>query len=181
MSSFAHLHVHSEYSLLDGACRINELMDRVKELGQSAVAITDHGVMYGAIDFYRAAKAKGIHPVIGCEVYVAPKSRFDKNYTNGEWHRHLILLCENMQGYKNLIHMVSLSFSEGFYIKPRVDMELLEKYHEGIICLSACLAGDIPTKISNGDYDGAKEAALEFERIFGKGKFLFRNSRPWYI
>ena len=172
MSSFAHLHVHSEYSLLDGACRINELMDRVKELGQSAVAITDHGVMYGAIDFYRAAKAKGIHPVIGCEVYVAPKSRFDKNYTNGEWHRHLILLCENMQGYKNLIHMVSLSFSEGFYIKPRVDMELLEKYHDGLICLSACLAGDIPTKISNGDYDGAKESALEFERIFGKGNFF---------
>ena len=172
MSSFAHLHVHSEYSLLDGACKINELMDRVKELGQSAVAITDHGVMYGAIDFYRAAKAKGINPIIGCEVYVAPKSRFDKNYTNGEWHRHLILLCENMQGYKNLIHMVSLSFSEGFYIKPRVDMELLEKYHEGIICLSACLAGDIPTKIANGDYDGAKETALEFERIFGKGNFF---------
>ncbi len=172
MSSFAHLHVHSEYSLLDGACKINELMDRVKELEQPAVAITDHGVMYGAVDFYRAAKAKGIHPIIGCEVYVAPKSRFDKNYTNGQWHRHLILLCENMQGYKNLIHMVSLSFSEGFYVKPRVDMELLEKHHEGLICLSACLAGDIPNKIINGDYDGAKESALEFERIFGKGNFF---------
>ena len=172
MSSFAHLHVHSEYSLLDGACKINELMDRVKELEQPAVAITDHGVMYGAVDFYRAAKAKGIHPIIGCEVYVAPKSRFDKNYTNGQWHRHLILLCENMQGYKNLIHMVSLSFSEGFYVKPRVDMELLEKHHEGLICLSACLAGDIPNKIINGDYDGAKESTLEFERIFGKGNFF---------
>lgn len=172
MSSFAHLHVHSEYSLLDGACRINELMERVKELNQPAVALTDHGVMYGAIDFYRAAKANGIHPIIGCEVYVAPKSRFDKNYTNGEWHRHLILLCENMQGYKNLIHMVSLSFSEGFYIKPRVDMELLEKHHEGIICLSACLAGDIPHKIMDGDYDGAKQTAIELERIFGKGNFF---------
>ncbi|MDR3766343.1 MAG: PHP domain-containing protein, partial [Butyricicoccus sp.] len=115
MEQFAHLHVHSEYSLLDGACRIEELMDRVAALGQPAVALTDHGVMYGAIDFYRAAKARGIHPVIGCEVYVAPKSRFDKNYVGGEWHRHLILLCENMEGYRNLIHMVSLSFAEGFY------------------------------------------------------------------
>ena len=172
MERFAHLHVHSEYSLLDGACRIEELMDRVAALGQPAVALTDHGVMYGAIDFYRAAKARGIHPVIGCEVYVAPKSRFDKNYVGGEWHRHLILLCENMEGYRNLIHMVSLSFAEGFYIKPRVDMELLRKHHKGLICLSACLAGEIPNKLMNGDYDGAKETALEFQSIFGEGNYF---------
>lgn len=172
MERFAHLHVHSEYSLLDGACRIEELMDRVAALGQPAVALTDHGVMYGAIDFYRAAKARGIHPVIGCEVYVAPKSRFDKTYVGGEWHRHLILLCENMEGYRNLIHMVSLSFSEGFYIKPRVDLELLKKHHQGLICLSACLAGEIPNKLMNGDYDGAKETALLYRDIFGEGNYF---------
>lgn len=171
MENFAHLHVHSEYSLLDGACRIELLMDQVAALGQPAVALTDHGVMYGAIDFYRAAKARGIHPVIGCEVYVAPGSRLDKSYVNGEWHRHLILLCENMTGYRNLIHMVSLSFAEGFYIKPRVDLELLRQHHEGIICLSACLAGDIPQRLSNGDYDGAKQSALNFLDIFGQGNF----------
>lgn len=172
MESFAHLHVHSEYSLLDGACRIEELMERVAALGQKSVALTDHGVMYGTIDFYRAAKAKGLHPVIGCEVYVAPKSRFDKSYAPGEWHRHLILLCENMQGYRNLIHMVSLSFAEGFYVKPRVDMELLRQHHEGLICLSACLAGEIPHKLMNGDYDGAKQTALEFQSIFGAGNYF---------
>lgn len=167
MEQFAHLHVHSEYSLLDGACRIEDLMARVAALGQPAVALTDHGVMYGAIDFYRAAKAAGVHPVIGCEVYVAPKSRTDRHYVGGEWHRHLVLLCENMEGYRNLIHMVSLSFSEGFYTKPRVDMELLRQHHQGLICLSACLAGEIPQKLINGDYDGAKEVALEFRDIFG--------------
>ena len=172
MERFAHLHVHSEYSLLDGACRIEELMDRVAALGQPAVALTDHGVMYGAIDFYRAARARGIHPVIGCEVYVAPKSRFDKNYVGGEWHRHLILLCENMEGYRNLIHMVSLSFAEGFYIKPRVDLELLKKHHKGLICLSACLAGEIPNRLMNGDYDGAKETALLYRDIFGEGNYF---------
>ncbi len=172
MEQFAHLHVHTEYSLLDGACRIDALMDRVAALGQPAIAVTDHGVMYGAIDFYRAAKARGIHPVIGCEVYVAPKSRFDKNYANGEWHRHLILLCENMEGYRNLIHMVSLSFSEGFYVKPRVDLELLRKHHKGLICLSACLAGEIPVKLMNGDYDGAKETALQYRDIFGEGNYF---------
>lgn len=171
MENFAHLHVHTEYSLLDGACRIEGLMDRVAALGQPAVAMTDHGVMYGAIDFYRAAKARGIHPVIGCEVYVAPHSRHEKSYAAGDWHRHLILLCENMEGYRNLIHMVSLSFSEGFYIKPRVDLELLKKHHKGLICLSACLAGQIPTQLVNGDYDGAKETALQYQDIFGVGNY----------
>ena len=172
MENFAHLHVHTEYSLLDGACRIEQLMDRVAELGQPAVAMTDHGVMYGAIDFYRAAKKRGIHPVIGCEVYVAPGSRHDRGYTNGEWHRHLVLLCENMEGYRNLIHIVSLSFSEGFYIRPRVDMELLRKHSKGLICLSACLAGAIPQDLMNGNYEGAKQRALEFREIFGENNFF---------
>lgn len=172
MENFAHLHVHTEYSLLDGACRIEKLMDRVAELGQTAVAMTDHGVMYGAIDFYRAAKARGIHPVIGCEVYVTPGSRFERSYAQGQWHRHLILLCENMEGYRNLIHMVSLSFSEGFYVRPRVDLDLLHKHSKGLICLSACLAGSIPQALMNGDYEGAKRQALEFREIFGENNFF---------
>ena len=172
MENFAHLHVHTEYSLLDGACRIEKLMDRVAELGQTAVAMTDHGVMYGAIDFYRAAKARGIHPVIGCEVYVTPGSRFERGYAQGQWHRHLILLCENMEGYRNLIHMVSLSFSEGFYVRPRVDLDLLRKHSKGLICLSACLAGSIPQALMNGDYEGAKKQALEFREIFGENNFF---------
>lgn len=172
MENFAHLHVHTEYSLLDGACRIEKLMDRVAELGQTAVAMTDHGVMYGAIDFYRAAKARGIHPVIGCEVYVTPGSRFERSYSQGQWHRHLILLCENMEGYRNLIHMVSLSFSEGFYVRPRVDLDLLRKHSKGLICLSACLAGSIPQALMNGDYEGAKRQALEFREIFGENNFF---------
>lgn len=172
MENFAHLHVHTEYSLLDGACRIEKLMDRVAELGQTAVAMTDHGVMYGAIDFYRAAKARGIHPVIGCEVYVTPGSRFERSYAQGQWHRHLILLCENMEGYRNLIHMVSLSFSEGFYVRPRVDLDLLRKHSKGLICLSACLAGSIPQALMNGDYEGAKRQALEFREIFGENNFF---------
>ena len=140
--SFAHLHVHTEYSLLDGACRIRDLAKRVKELGQDAVAITDHGVMYGAIDFYRACKAEGIHPVIGCEVYVAPRTRFDRIHELDAEARHLVLLCENEEGYRNLSYMVSLAYTEGFYIKPRVDMELLKKHSKGLIALSACLAGE---------------------------------------
>ena len=131
--AFAHRHLHTEYSLLDGANRIGPLLDRVKELGMDSAAITDHGVMYGVIDFYRACKAKGIHPVIGCEVYLAPHSRFDRSYINGEWHTHLILLCENMTGYRNLIHMVSCGFAEGFYMKPRIDMEMLRAHSEGLI------------------------------------------------
>ena len=171
MVPFAHLHVHSEYSLLDGACRIEELADRVAALGQTACALTDHGVMYGVIDFYRACKARGIHPVIGCEVYLAPHSRFDRSYVNGEWHSHLILLCENMTGYRNLIHMVSLGFAEGFYMKPRIDMELLRQYSEGLICLSACLAGAIPRAIAEGDMDGAYELCEDFLEIFDRDHF----------
>ena len=171
MVPFAHLHVHSEYSLLDGACRIEGLVDRVAALGQTACALTDHGVMYGVIDFYRACKAKGIHPVIGCEVYLAPHSRFDRSYHNGEWHSHLILLCENMTGYRNLIHMVSLGFAEGFYMKPRIDMELLRQHSEGLICLSACLAGAIPRAIADGDMDGAYELCEDFLEIFDRDHF----------
>ena len=171
MVPFAHLHVHSEYSLLDGACRIEGLVDRVAALGQTACALTDHGVMYGVIDFYRACKARGIHPVIGCEVYLAPHSRFDRSYLNGEWHSHLILLCENMTGYRNLIHMVSLGFAEGFYMKPRIDMELLRQHSEGLICLSACLAGVIPRALAEGDMDGAYELCEQFLEIFDRDHF----------
>lgn len=171
MVPFAHLHVHSEYSLLDGACRIEGLVDRVAALGQSACALTDHGVMYGVIDFYRACKAKGVHPVIGCEVYLAPHSRFDRSYVNGEWHSHLILLCENMTGYRNLIHIVSLGFAEGFYMKPRIDMELLRQHSEGLICLSACLAGVIPRALAEGDMDGAYELCEQFLEIFDRDHF----------
>ncbi len=168
---FVHLHLHSEYSLLDGACRIRELFDTVKEMGQNSVAITDHGVMYGAVDFYKAAKKAGIKPIIGCEVYVAPKSRFDKEKTSNAKYNHLILLCENETGYKNLIKMVSLSFTEGFYSKPRVDKELLAKYHEGLICLSACLAGEIPSALINNNYEAAKQAAIWYRDTFGEGNF----------
>ncbi|MBQ1372375.1 MAG: PHP domain-containing protein, partial [Oscillospiraceae bacterium] len=139
--SFVHLHLHTEYSLLDGACRINRLMERVKELGQTAVAITDHGVMYGVIDFYKAAKAAGIKPIIGCEVYVAPRTRFDKVHGIDNENAHLVLLCENETGYRNLSYLVSKGFLEGFYNRPRVDMDLLRQYSEGLIALSACLAG----------------------------------------
>ena len=138
---FTHLHVHTEYSLLDGACRIDRLFDRVKELGQTAIAITDHGAMYGCVDFYKAAKKAGIKPIIGCEVYVANRTRFDK-VSRVDGSHHLVLLCKNAQGYKNLIKMVSAGFIEGFYSKPRIDRELLEQYHEGLVCLSACLAGE---------------------------------------
>ena len=157
--SFAHLHIHTEYSLLDGACRIDQLMERVKECGQTAIACTDHGVMYGCVQFYKAAKKAGIKPIIGCEVYVATRTRFDKvNKIDGN--NHLILLCKNETGYKNLIKMVSAGFVEGFYSKPRVDKQLLEQYHEGLICLSACLAGEIPQAILAGDYERAKATAL---------------------
>ena len=171
MVPFAHLHVHSEYSLLDGACRIEGLVDRVAALGQTACALTDHGVMYGVIDFYRACKKRGIHPVIGCEVYLAPHSRFDRSYINGEWHSHLILLCENMTGYRNLIHMVSLGFAEGFYMKPRIDMELLRQHSDGLICLSACLGGCIPRALAEGDQDGAYELCEQFLEIFDREHF----------
>ena len=169
--SFAHLHVHTEYSLLDGACRISGIMDRVKELGQTAVAITDHGVMYGCIDFYKAAKAAGVKPIIGCEVYVARRRMEDRVHGIDNDPYHLVLLCENRTGYENLCRMVSEAFIHGFYGKPRVDLELLEKYHEGLIALSACLAGAIPQYLMDEDYASAKEYALKMSKIFGEGNF----------
>ncbi len=170
--SFVHLHVHTEYSLLDGACRIGQLVKRVSELGQNAVAITDHGVMYGVIDFYRAAKAAGIKPIIGCEVYVAPRTMADKVHGVDNEAQHLVLLCENEVGYKNLSYLVSKAFLEGFYVKPRVDLELLRQHSEGLIALSACLAGGIPRRLRMGDYEGAKAYALELAEIFGEGNFF---------
>ena len=167
---FTHLHVHTEYSLLDGACRIDRLFDHIKAMGQTACAITDHGVMYGCVAFFDAAKAAGIKPIIGCEVYVATRTRFDKvNRIDGN--NHLILLCKNETGYKNLIKMVSAGFTEGFYSKPRIDKDLLEQYHEGLICLSACLAGEIPQAILAGDYERAKQAALYYRDLFGEGNY----------
>ncbi|MGN0326791.1 MAG: DNA polymerase III subunit alpha [Lachnospiraceae bacterium] len=171
--SFVHLHVHTEYSLLDGSNKIKEYIRRVKELGMTAAAITDHGVMYGVIDFYEAAMAEGINPVIGCEVYVAPGSRFDKELTGGEdRYHHLILLAENNQGYANLMKIVSKGFTEGYYYKPRVDKEVLEQYHEGLIALSACLAGEVPRFIEKGMLEEAKESILEHQRIFGKENYF---------
>ncbi len=170
--AFTHLHLHSEYSLLDGCCRINKLFDAVAERGQTAVALTDHGVMYGAIEFYKAAKKKGIKPIIGCEVYVAPGSRFDKQKQEGGNYNHLLLLCENNEGYQNLIKLVSAGFTEGFYTRPRVDRELLQKYHGGLIALSACLAGEIPRAIMDGDYDKARDTALWYKNVFGENNYF---------
>ena len=172
--SFVHLHVHTEYSLLDGSNKIKEYVARVKELGMNSAAITDHGVMYGVIDFYRAAKSVGIKPILGCEVYVAPGSRFDKTpgSNNEDRYYHLVLLAENQKGYENLTKIVSKGFVDGYYYKPRVDMELLETYHEGIIALSACLAGEVQKFLLRGMYEEAKEAAKRYENIFGKGNFF---------
>ena len=171
--NFAHLHVHTEYSLLDGSNKIKEYVGRVKELGMNSAAITDHGVMYGVIDFYRAAKAAGIKPILGCEVYVAPNSRFDRELAGGEdRYYHLVLLAENNTGYANLMKIVSKGFVEGYYYKPRMDKEVLRTYSEGIIALSACLAGEVQRYISKGLYDEAKNKALEYEEIFGKGNYF---------
>ena len=171
--SFVHLHVHTEYSLLDGSNKIKEYVARVKELGMNSAAITDHGVMFGVIDFYRAAKAAGINPILGCEVYVAPGSRFEKNAgANEDRYYHLVLLAENQKGYENLTKIVSKGFVEGYYYKPRVDMELLEQFHEGIIALSACLAGEVQKNLQRGMYEEAKAAAFRYEKIFGKGNFF---------
>ena len=172
--AFTHLHVHTEYSLLDGSCKIKELIDRAKELGMQSLAITDHGVMYGVIDFYKAAVNAGIKPIIGCEVYVAPESRFDREAggQGDDRYYHLVLLAENDTGYHNLMKIVSRGFTEGYYYKPRVDKELLEKYHEGIIALSACLAGEVARNVTRGLYEDAKKAALSYEKIFGKGNFF---------
>lgn len=171
--SFTHLHVHTEYSLLDGSNKIKEYVSRVKELGMNSAAITDHGVMYGVIDFYKAARAAGIKPILGCEVYVAPGSRFDRELSHGDdRYYHLVLLAENNQGYQNLMKIVSKGFVEGYYYKPRVDMEVLETYHEGIIALSACLAGEVQRYLVRGLYDEAKETAYKYEKCFGKGNFF---------
>ncbi len=171
--AFAHLHVHTEYSLLDGSNKITEYVDRVKSLGMTAAAITDHGVMYGVIDFYRAAKKAGIRPVLGCEVYVAPNSRFDREQIRGEdRYYHLVLLAENNTGYANLMKLVSKGFTEGYYYKPRVDMELLQQYHEGIIALSACLAGEVQRYLARGMYDAARAAACRLQDCFGQGNFF---------
>ena len=171
--NFTHLHVHTEYSLLDGSNKIKEYVDRVKALGMDSAAITDHGVMYGVIDFYRAARAAGINPILGCEVYVAPGSRFDREAGSGDdRYYHLVLLAENNQGYSNLMKIVSKGFVEGFYYKPRVDLSLLEKYHEGIIALSACLAGEVARFLTRGMYEDAKKAAIRYQDIFGKGNFF---------
>ena len=171
--SFTHLHVHTEYSLLDGSNKIKEYVSRVKELGMNSAAITDHGVMYGVIDFYKAARAAGIKPILGCEVYVAPGSRFDRELSHGDdRYYHLVLLAENNQGYQNLMKIVSKGFVEGYYYKPRVDMEVLETYHEGIIALSACLAGEVQRYLVRGLYEEAKETACKYEKCFGKGNFF---------
>lgn len=169
--SFTHLHLHTEYSLLDGACRLDDLLDRAVELGMDSIAITDHGVMYGAVDFYKKAKARGIKPIIGCECYLASRGRKDKVHALDNERYHLVLLCENATGYQNLISMVSKAWTEGFYTKPRIDRELLEQYHEGIIALSACLAGEIPRALIADDYERAKEKALWYNKVFGQGNF----------
>ena len=171
--AFTHLHVHTEYSLLDGSNKIKEYVRRVKELGMDSAAITDHGVMYGVIDFYKACRAEGIRPILGCEVYVAPNSRFDKELTGGDdRYYHLVLLAENNTGYNNLTRIVSRGFTEGYYYKPRVDMELLQEFHEGIIALSACLAGEVQRYITKGLYDEAKKTALKYQACFGKGNYF---------
>ncbi len=169
--NFTHLHVHTEYSLLDGACRIDRMMERLKEMEQTSVAITDHGVMFGCVDFYKAAKKAGIKPIIGCEVYVATRTRFDK-VNKLDYNTHLVLLCKNETGYKNLIKMVSRGFTEGFYNKPRIDFDLLKQHSEGLICLSACLAGEIPRALLAQNYELAKEIALKYNELFGSGNFF---------
>ncbi len=172
MSNFVHLHVHSEFSLLDGANRIKDLPVRAKELEMDSIALTDHGVMFGAVDFYKACKKEGVKPIIGCEVYVAPRTRFDKEPNIDNHYYHLILLAKNQTGYKNLSYLVSMGFTEGFYYKPRIDYEILEKYHEGLICLSACLAGHVNREILNNNLEKAEEVALWYKRVFGEDYYL---------
>ena len=172
MSDFVHLHLHSEYSLLDGACRISEIPAAAKRAGHTACAITDHGAMYGAVAFYRACKKEGIKPIIGCEVYVAPGDRHVREHSAFANSYHLVLLCKNEIGYRNLIYLVSEAFVSGFYSKPRIDMELLKSHHEGLIALSACLAGYIPRHIMSGEYDKAEKYALEMKELFGEDFYL---------
>jgi len=165
---FVHLHVHTEYSLLDGSAKISELISTAKSQGMNSLAITDHGVMYGVIDFYKAATAAGIKPILGCEVYVAPSSRYDKKQSSDGVYQHLVLLAENLEGYHNLVKLVSLGFTEGFYYRPRVDIELLRQYSGGLIALSGCLSGVVARLLLNGTYDTAKDRAIMYESIFGK-------------
>ncbi len=172
MSDFVHLHLHSEYSLPDGACRTADIPKRAKECGHTAAAITDHGVMYGAVAFYNACKREGVKPIIGCEVYLARRTRFDRDHNEDGGSYHLVLLCKNQTGYKNLIYMVTQAFCEGFYSKPRIDMELLKAHHEGLVALSACLAGYIPRALMDGDYEGAREHALQMKSMFGEDYYL---------
>ena len=169
--SFVHLHVHSEYSLLDGACRIGDMVARARDMGQNALAITDHGVMFGAVSFYKEAVKAGIKPIVGCEVYVAPRNMTDREYGTDSEYTHLILLCKDEIGYRNLSYLISCGFTEGFYIKPRIDWELLSKHSEGLICLSGCIAGAIPQMIISGNYEGAKNKAAELNGVFGEGNF----------
>ena len=171
-TDFTHLHVHTEYSLLDGSAKIKDLVKRAAELGMKSLAITDHGAMFGVMDFYKACNEAGIKPIIGCEVYVAPGSRFEKNSRESVSYYHLVLLAENNEGYQNLIKLVSLGYTEGFYYKPRVDEELLRKYHKGLIASSACLAGPVPRMLLTGSYDMAKDMALKYLDIFGEGNFF---------
>lgn len=171
---FTHLHVHTEYSLLDGASRIKELIKTTKELGMDSIAITDHGAMYGVIDFYKEAKKQGVKPIIGCEVYVAPGARQEHREVNGVRYYHLILLAENQTGYRNLVKLVSLANIEGMYYKPRVDKDLLRQYHEGIICLSACIAGEIPRAILQDNMEHADALVREYLEIFGRDNFSSR-------
>ena len=170
--AFVHLHVHTEYSLLDGACRIDKIAEKAKALGQTALAVTDHGVMYGAVAFYKACCAAGIKPIIGCEVYVAPRGMTDREHGRDNDYTHLVLLCKDETGYKNLCYLVSASFTEGFYVKPRIDWALLHQHAEGLICLSGCLAGAIPQMLVRGDYEGARAKALELKALFGEDFYL---------
>ena len=172
MRDFVHLHIHSEFSLLDGANRIKDIPVRAKELGMKAIAITDHGAMFGCIDFYKACKANDIKPIIGCEVYVAPRTRFDKDVELDSKYNHLRLLAKNNEGYKSLSKLVSLSYTEGFYYKPRIDKEILQKYHENLICCSACLAGEVSQAILRDDMIEAKKVANWYKEIFGKDYYL---------
>ena len=170
--AFVHLHTHTEYSLLDGSNKIKNYVNRVKELGMNAAAITDHGVMYGVVDFYKACKDAGINPVIGCEIYVAPNSRFDRELSHGDdKYYHLVLLAENNKGYENLMKIVSIGFTEGYYYRPRVDFETLEKYHEGLIALSACLAGEIPRYLMRGFYEEDKYSSARARNTAKYGKY----------
>ena len=170
LQGFVHLHLHTEYSLLDGAIRIKRLAARLKELGMTSCAITDHGTMYGTVEFYKAMTEEGIHPIIGCEVYVAPRGRFLKENEDRGYY-HLVLLAKNDEGLKNLNRLVSAGFTEGFYYNPRIDHEILEKYSEGLIALSACVSGEVATYILSGDLEKAKNAALWYDRVFGRGNY----------